>query len=291
MKAPRIKRLRILQKRSTTPGEPDRRGMHIYILPNLFTTGNMFFGFLSMIQSLDGNFTMAAYAIVIAAVFDLLDGRVARLTQATSKFGMEYDSLSDLVSFGVAPAFLLYLWALKPFGRIGWLTSFMFMACGALRLARFNVQAASIEKKYFQGLPIPMAAGIVATSVTAMTSAQMDPQKNVFILAMTLLLSFVMVSNFRYRSFKEFDLKHRKPFFALILGLCIFIFIAVKPEVNLFIAFITYAVLGAVVGLLSPARKKLTQVIIAESARRQESQSQGETQVQPPSPAETRHDN
>src|ERR1700679_3381236 len=141
MKVPRIKRLRILGKRSTIPGQPDQRGMHIYILPNLFTTGNMFFGFFSMIQSLQGNFTVAAYCIVAAAVFDLLDGRVARMTQATSKFGMEYDSLSDLVSFGVAPAILLYLWALKPFERIGWLASFMFMACGALRLARFNVQA------------------------------------------------------------------------------------------------------------------------------------------------------
>jgi CDP-diacylglycerol--serine O-phosphatidyltransferase len=226
-----------------------------------------------MIQSLEGHFVIAAYAIVAAAIFDLLDGRVARLTQSTSKFGMEYDSLSDLVSFGVAPAILLYLWALKPFERIGWLASFMFMACGALRLARFNVQAASVEKKYFQGLPIPMAAGIVATSITAMTAEQIDPQKNVYILAMTLLLSFVMVSNFRYRSFKELDLKQRKPFFALIIGLCIFIFIAIKPEVNLFIAFITYAVLGAVMGVLSPARKKLTQVIIAESARKHENQT------------------
>jgi CDP-diacylglycerol--serine O-phosphatidyltransferase len=272
VKAPRIKKLRILQKRSTENG--GHRGVHIYILPNLFTTGNMFFGFLSIVQSLEGKFMMAAYAIVAAAVFDLLDGRVARITQATSKFGMEYDSLSDLVSFGVAPAILLYLWALKPFDRIGWLASFMFMACGALRLARFNVQAASIEKKYFQGLPIPMAAGIVATSVTAMNTDHIDPQKNIYILAMTLLLSFVMVSNFRYRSFKELDLKQRKPFFALIIGLCIFIFIAIKPEVHLFIAFISYAVLGAVMGLLSPARKKLTQVIIAESARRHENEQQ-----------------
>jgi CDP-diacylglycerol---serine O-phosphatidyltransferase len=276
VKVPRIKRLSILKKRPYGEGGTESRGMHIYILPNLFTTGNMFFGFFSMVQSLEGNFTLAAYAIVAAAVFDLLDGRVARLTQSTSKFGMEYDSLSDLVSFGVAPAILLYLWALKPFGRIGWLASFMFMACGALRLARFNVQAASIEKKYFQGLPIPMAAGIVATSVTAGQSTQIDPNRNVYILAMTLLLAFVMVSNFRYRSFKELDFKQRKPFFALILGLCIFIFIAIKPEVHLFIAFITYAVLGAVMGLLSPARKKLSQVIIAESARRHESQQQTE---------------
>jgi CDP-diacylglycerol--serine O-phosphatidyltransferase len=285
MKRPLIKRLSILKKRTNGLSASEKRGMHIYILPNLFTTGNMFFGFFSMVQSLQGNFIIAAYCIVAAAVFDLLDGRVARMTQATSKFGMEYDSLSDLVSFGVAPAILLYLWALKPFDRIGWLASFMFMACGALRLARFNVQAASIEKRYFQGLPIPMAAGIVATSVTAATAAGVDPHRNVFILLMTFLLGFVMVSTFRYRSFKELDFKQRKPFFTLIIGLCIFIFIAMKPEVHLFIAFITYAVLGAVLGILSPARKKLTQVIIAESARRHENQHEHDTppENRPPS--------
>src|SRR5471030_2470512 len=163
-----------------------KRKMPVYILPNLLTTGNMFFGFYSMIQSLSGNFTMAAYAIIWAAVFDTLDGRVARLTRSTSKFGMEYDSLSDLVSFGVAPAILLYQWALKPFDRLGWLACFLFLACGALRLARFNVQVASIEKKYFQGLPIPMAAGIVATSVMAADHAGINPQKNIFALAMTI---------------------------------------------------------------------------------------------------------
>jgi CDP-diacylglycerol---serine O-phosphatidyltransferase len=270
MKAPKIRRLKILKRRDYDPDA--KRGVHVYILPNLFTTGNMFFGFFSMVQSLKGNFLMAAYAIVAAAIFDLLDGRVARLTHATSKFGMEYDSLSDLVSFGVAPSILLYLWALKPFERYGWLACFTFMACGALRLARFNVQAASIEKKYFQGLPIPMAAGIVATSVTAATETGINPERNIYVLLMTILLGFVMVSNFRYRSFKDVDFKHRKPFFTLIVGLVVLVFIAVKPEVNLFVAFITYAVLGALFGILSPARKKLSQVIVAESARRQDTE-------------------
>jgi CDP-diacylglycerol--serine O-phosphatidyltransferase len=264
--SPRIKKLKILQRRGSEVSE--RRGVHIYILPNLFTTGNMFCGFLSMIKSLEGDFLLAAYFIIGAAVFDALDGRVARFTQATSKFGMEYDSLSDLVSFGVAPAFLMYLWALKPFERIGYLAAFLYMACAALRLARFNVQAASIEKKYFQGLPSPMAAGIVATSVTAAYATGFDPFGNVYAMAMTVLLGFVMVSTFRYRSFKELDFRQRKPFFVLIIGLCVLIFIAIKPEVHLFIAFITYAVLGAVLGVLSPARRKITQVIVAESARR-----------------------
>lgn len=267
MKAPRLKRLRLLPRRGQI--DPNaRRGVHIYILPNLFTTANMFFGFFSVVLSLQGDFIKAAYAIIGAAVFDALDGRVARLTQSTSKFGMEYDSLSDLVSFGMAPAILLYLWALKPFDRIGWLVAFLFLACGALRLARFNVQAASIEKKYFQGLPIPMAAGIVASSVTALTDLGIPAERNVFLLGMTVLLGFVMVSNFRYRSFKELDIKkERKPFFMLIVGVCVLIFIAARPEVNLFFAFMTYAILGAVFGILSPARKKISQVIVAESRR------------------------
>jgi CDP-diacylglycerol--serine O-phosphatidyltransferase len=243
----------------TEKNRPPR--IHVYILPNIFTTGNMFFGFLSIIHSLKADFLFAAYAIVGAAVFDTLDGRVARLTQGTSRFGMEYDSLSDLISFGVAPAILLYLWALEPFERLGWLACFTFMACGALRLARFNVQATSVEKKYFQGLPIPMAAGIVATSVPAAIQAGIEPQKNTLILAMTFLLGFVMVSSFRYRSFKELDFKERKPFFTLIIGLCVMVFIALKPEVHLFIAFITYAILGAVLGILSPARRKISQAM------------------------------
>ena len=267
MKAPKLKRLKFLRRQQDDPNT--KRGITIYILPNIFTTGNMFFGFFSMVQSLAGNYVVAAYAIVGSAIFDLLDGRVARMTHATSKFGMEYDSLSDLVSFGVAPAILLYTWSLKPFERIGWLACFLYMACGALRLARFNVQVATVEKKFFQGLPIPMAAGIVATSVTAAQNLGMDPQKNIYVLGMTILLAFVMVSNFRYRSFKELDFRQRKPFYVLIAGLCVIVFIALKPEVNLFIAFLTYAVLGAVFGILSPARKKLSQVIVAESARRQ----------------------
>ncbi len=254
------KRLKILQRRSLD-SVSETKGIYVYILPNLFTTGNMFFGFLSMIHSLKGDFIFAAYAIVASAIFDTLDGRVARLTHGTSRFGMEYDSLSDLISFGVAPAILLYLWALQPFERIGWLASFTFMACGALRLARFNVQAHNVEKKYFQGLPIPMAAGIVATAVPAAAHAGIDPQKNVYVLAMTVLLGFVMVSSFRYRSFKELDFKDRKPFFTLIIGLCVMVFIAVKPEVNLFVAFITYAILGAVFGVTSPARKKLSRAM------------------------------
>lgn len=227
-----------------------RPGMHIYVLPNLITTLNMFMGYVAIIQAIKGEFLFAAYAIVAAAVFDLLDGRVARMTRSMSKFGAEYDSLCDLVSFGVAPGVLLYLWALQPFGRVGWLVSFLFAACGALRLARFNVQANIIEKAYFQGLPIPMAAGIVASSVLAFKDLDLDPQGSYGLLAMTILLAFVMVSTFRYRSFKDIDLKHRLPFRYLVAGVLLFAVVAVRPEVMLFAVFMTYAVLGAIAGVL-----------------------------------------
>lgn len=234
----------------TTLERPPRRvGMHIYVLPNLLTTVNMFFGFFAIIYAINSNFTWAAYAIVIAAVFDTLDGRVARFTNSTSRFGAEYDSLSDLVSFGLAPGLLLFLWSLEPFGRVGWLASFFYVACGALRLARFNVQSASTEKAYFQGLPIPMAAGIVASSVLAFEDLELDATRSWTLLAMTFLLGFVMVSNFRYRSFKDLDLRHRRPFEYLVIGVFIFALVAIRPETTLFVLFLTYATLGAVFGI------------------------------------------
>jgi CDP-diacylglycerol--serine O-phosphatidyltransferase len=226
-----------------------RLAMYIYVLPNLMTTGNLFCGFFAVIQSIKGNFLFAAYAIVVAAVFDQLDGRLARLTRSTSKFGAEYDSLCDLVSFGMAPGVLLFLWALQPFGRLGWVACFLFVACGALRLARFNVQAHVVEKNYFQGLPIPMAAGIVASSVLAFQDLELEPTGNYGLLVMTILLAFVMVSNFRFRSFKDLDLKERLPFRYLILGLGVLVILALRPEVMLFVLIMGYAALGAIFGI------------------------------------------
>lgn len=222
--------------------------MYVYILPNLMTTGNLFCGFIATLFSVQQNFLYAAYAIVFAAVFDQLDGRVARITHSTSKFGAEYDSLCDLVSFGVAPAVLLYMWALQPFGRLGWLACFLFVACGAIRLARFNVQVNIIEKNYFQGLPIPMAAGIVASSVLAFEDVGIEGWGQISLLLMTLLLALVMVSTFRYRSFKDIDLKERLPFRYLIMGLGILFIVALWPEVMLFALFLIYAVIGAIFG-------------------------------------------
>ena len=228
---------------------PRKIGMHIYVLPNLLTTLNMFSGFFAIIYAIYGNFTYAAYAIVAAAVFDQLDGRVARIANATSKFGAEYDSLSDVISFGLAPGLLLFLWSLEPFGRVGWLASFFYVACGALRLARFNVQSTSLEKAYFQGLPIPMAGGIVASSVLAFEDLELDAARSWGVLAMTFLLGFVMVSTFRYRSFKDIDFRHRLPFQYLVVGVFILAMVAIRPETALFVLFLSYAILGAIFGI------------------------------------------
>jgi CDP-diacylglycerol--serine O-phosphatidyltransferase len=232
-----------------------RAGVNIYVLPNLLTTTNMFFGFMSIIFAIQGEYTFGSYAIVAAAVFDLLDGRVARLTNTTSKFGAEYDSLCDLVSFGMAPALIMYLWALQPFGRVGWLASFVFVACGALRLARFNVQQAD-EKTHFQGLPIPMAAGIVASSVLCFKELEVDASRNWLLLFMTFLLGITMVSEFRYKSFKDVNLKEKRPFTYLPVGVMVMALVAYRPEVMLFVLFFSYALLGAALGLLHKTSEK-----------------------------------
>ncbi len=233
-------------------------GMYIYILPNLMTVANLFCGFISLIFSIKGEFKYAAIAVVIAAVFDQLDGRLARLTHATSKFGAELDSLCDLVSFGVAPAILMYLWALQPYGRVGMMVCFLFVACGALRLARFNVQVNVVEKNYFQGLPVPMAAGILTTSYLAFDELGWAPDgwRGLLLFTIVILMAFVMVSNFRYRSFKDLDLKERLAFKYLVAGLAILVTVALYPEIMLFVLFLTYGALGAIFGVLQLGKKR-----------------------------------
>ncbi len=257
-----------------------RLGVYIYVLPNLMTTANLFCGFMSVIMSIQSNYKMAAILVVIAAVFDQLDGRLARLTHATSKFGAEYDSLCDLVSFGMAPAILMYLWALNPFGRIGMMACFLFVACGALRLARFNVQVDVVEKNYFQGLPIPMSAGILTSSYLAFDDLGWKPSDEFMaplLLAMVVMMSFVMVSNFRYRSFKDLDLKQRLPFRYLVAGLLVLITVALKPEVMIFVLFLTYGTLGAVFGVLQLGKKRK---LLKATAYAPETTSEAENDIQ-----------
>jgi CDP-diacylglycerol--serine O-phosphatidyltransferase len=202
----------------------------IYILPNLFTSASLFCGFYAIIEALrlaimqGTNFDRCAMAIVVAAFFDGMDGRVARKTGTASRFGVEFDSLADLVSFGVAPAVVVWLWALRDFDRWGWFASFIYLACGALRLARFNVQATSLEKKFFQGLPIPMAALMVAGSILIWEGGAPHAIKALsaldvrFILMLLVtLLALLMVSTIPYRSFKTMNLTRRVPFYFLFL--------------------------------------------------------------------------
>lgn len=220
----------------------------VYLLPNLCTMASLFCGFFAVVKSLNGLFVEAAWAIIIAGVFDFLDGRIARLTHAESDFGIEFDSLVDLASFGLAPGILLYTWALVDFNRIGWLVAFLFFACGALRLARFNVQIENVERTWFQGLPIPVAAYVIATMVIFYHHiyGSAVPSKSIIILATTVLLSLLMVSTIPYRSFKQIDLRNRWSFFALVAVVGIIFVIAAEPQVSMFIVVLLYVALGLV---------------------------------------------
>ena len=230
----------------------------IYILPNLFTTGNLFCGFWSIISVFDEKYFYAAVAILLAAVFDALDGKVAKLSGATSKFGVQYDSLADLVSFGVAPALLAFSWALRPYGKFGWLAAFLFVVCGALRLARFNVMAALGETKYFKGLPIPAAASMIALTILLYFELiETGGIKDILILVMIYILAFLMVSNVRYFSFKELNLARRKPFSIFIFVVLSMVVIIMHPTVVLF-GFILIYVCSGPAGMVIAWRKKRT---------------------------------
>jgi len=217
----------------------------IYLLPNLFTTANLFCGFYGIVAAINHDFRTAAIAILVSCLFDILDGKVARLTRSNSRFGVEYDSLADLVAFGVAPAVLVYLWALEPFNRLGWAAAFLFVACGALRLARFNVQANSAPKKYFVGLPIPGAASMVATTVLFFyRMGGSGPTKHFLLLALVYILGFLMVSSVPYYSFKEFDGFQRMPFRTLFLIILLLSVIAAQPAIMLFTLGLVYVSSG-----------------------------------------------
>lgn len=232
------------QRREQRMKELRRKG--IYIIPNLVTTGNIFCGVFAIMSVLHGQYLIAASAILIASIFDVLDGKLARLTNTTSRFGVEYDSLSDLVSFGIAPGLLVYAWALEPYGRLGWMGLFLYIVCGALRLARFNVQVSSVESTDFIGLPTPAAAILVATMV--MFDGHVldfgEATRPAITLALTYLLAFLMVSNIRYRSFKGLDLRNRKPFNVLVGFILIFMVLVTIPWIMLFTLSALYVLLG-----------------------------------------------
>ncbi|MBI5178428.1 MAG: CDP-diacylglycerol--serine O-phosphatidyltransferase [Nitrospinae bacterium] len=227
-------------------GQRLRKG--IFILPSLITTFSFFSGFYALIAAFNGLYYNAAVAIILAALFDFLDGKVARLTNTTSQFGMEYDSLSDLMSFGIAPGFLVYSWALQPFGRIGWMAAFLYVICGALRLARFNTLAATGKASgRFVGLPIPAAAMVIASMIIMTKDLLLLEKLNPFILVGTVyVLAFLMVSNVRYFSAKQLDFHRRRPFGILVFMVLSVYILAVIPELMLFIVAIGYAASGPV---------------------------------------------
>jgi CDP-diacylglycerol--serine O-phosphatidyltransferase len=219
----------------------------IYILPNSLTLCGMFFGFFSIVSSIKGNYVNAAWAIMISDVFDGLDGWVARLTHSNSRFGIELDSLSDLVAFGVAPSVLVYNWAIAPFGRIGFAAAFLFTACGALRLARYNIQMGSTESKAFTGMPIPGAATVLATLVVFYHNAwEGSPQKNIWILLLTVCLALLMVSTLKFHGLKEIDFSKRKPFWILVVIVFVFVLVVVHPSAALFVFAMVYLAWGII---------------------------------------------
>jgi len=233
-----------------------RRG--VYLLPNLITTGSLFAGFYGIVATTKGDYQLAAWFILISAVFDTLDGKVARMTGTCSKFGVEYDSLADLVAFGVAPGLLMYSWALTSFGKFGWLAAFLYVVCGALRLARFNVQVETVESKRFVGLPIPAAAGMVASCVLLFYHLGGSGDiKKVSVLLLIYVLAYLMVSNFRYYSFKDPELWKRQPFSTLVIAIIFIIVVVAQPEIMLFLMASTFMASGPVGALFSHLRKVL----------------------------------
>lgn len=227
----------------------------IYILPNSLTMCGMFAGFYAILAALKGDFVPAAWAIMIAIVFDGLDGWIARLTHSTTRFGIELDSLSDLVAFGVAPAVILYQWALMGFGRVGWAAAFLFVACGALRLARYNVQMGSTEKKSFTGMPIPGAASIVAATVIFYNKMDFSSEKSLFMLFLAFTLSILMVSTLRFHGAKELDFSKRKPFWILVAIAVIFAIMVMHPEIALFVFAMIYLITGIIENIYLYYRK------------------------------------
>ncbi|MGC9324031.1 MAG: CDP-diacylglycerol--serine O-phosphatidyltransferase [Desulfomonilia bacterium] len=223
--------------------QKERKKRMIPFLPNFITTMSLFCGFYSISFSLRGSYTMAAILILIAGFIDGIDGRVARMTNSVSEFGKQYDSLSDVISFGVAPAIMVYLWQLSLYGRFGFIACFLFVACGALRLARFNIDT-TLHITSFTGLPIPVAAGAVS-SVVLLTRVT-GPIDAWMILLGMYLLSFLMVSTIRYPSFKHISYIKAHPFQLLVCGVLLLVVVALSPEVMLFVLAMTFIIGGAV---------------------------------------------
>jgi len=231
--------------------KPGKRRRGIYLLPNLFTTAALFAGYYAIVSAMQGRFEAAAIAIFVAMVLDGLDGRVARLTNTQSDFGAQYDSLADLASFGIAPSLVMYQWALSDLGKLGWLAAFLYTASAALRLARFNTQVGIADKNYFQGLASPAAAAILAGLVWV-GNDYFEPGRvlDIISLVLTASVGLLMVSNFRYHSFKGIDLRGKVPFITMLVLVLVIVLITYDPPVVLFVVFFGYALSGPIITLI-----------------------------------------
>ncbi|HEY5602899.1 MAG TPA: CDP-diacylglycerol--serine O-phosphatidyltransferase [Gammaproteobacteria bacterium] len=243
-----------------------QRGRGIYLLPNLFTTACLFAGFYAIVAAISGKFEAAAAAVFIAMIMDGLDGRIARLTNTQTNFGAEYDSLADMVAFGLAPSLVMFEWALVNLGKLGWLAAFIYTACAALRLARFNTQVGTAGKRYFQGLASPAAAAVVAGMVwVGADHSQAGADWRIPAFVLTLLAGILMVSNIRYRSFKDLDLKGKIPFVTMIVVVLVFVFISVSPPQVLFSIFLVYAISGPIYTLVSLRKRRAERKLHSQS--------------------------
>ncbi|WP_024328754.1 CDP-diacylglycerol--serine O-phosphatidyltransferase [Thioalkalivibrio sp. ALR17-21] len=231
-----------------------RRRRGVFLLPNLFTTGVLFSGFLAIVSAIDGEFITAAIAVFVAMVLDTLDGRVARMTDTQSEFGAQFDSLSDLVSFGLAPALVVYLWQLQDLGNFGWVAAFFFATAAALRLARFNSRLAVTDKRFFQGLPSPASAALLVGTVWVVEdlglAAELGDTGAVAVLIITVLAGAAMVSNLTYFSFKDMDFRHRVPFLAMLGVVGALMLAALDPPKMLLAGFVVYALSGPLLTLV-----------------------------------------
>ena len=234
------------EERAALKNRIRRRG--IYILPNLFTLANLFAGFYAIVQAMNLNFDLAAIGIFVAMGMDSLDGRVARMTKTQSAFGAEFDSLADMVSFGAAPALVMYEWALRDVGKLGWIAAFLYCACAALRLARFNVMLDVVDKRWFQGLPSPAAAALVAGCIWIAEDYDIDPASiRGWAVFVTIFAGLTMVSNLKYYSGKSINLRKSVPFFVVLLAVVVVALTALQPALVLFGGFVAYSVSGYVV--------------------------------------------
>ena len=232
--------------------DPERRRKGIYILPNLFTCAALFAGFYAIVQGMNGKFEVACVAIFCAMILDGLDGRVARMTRTQSEFGAQLDSLSDMVSFGAAPALVMYAWALQPMGKMGWAAAFIYCACAAMRLARFNTNIDVVDKKYFQGLPSPAAAALVAGLIWVLNNYQIQGGDVRWIAwGLTVFAGITMVTNIRYFSGKDFNLRRSVPFWVVPVIFVVYLVVTIEPSHVLWGLFVVYALSGYVMAIVN----------------------------------------